>query len=117
LLQNRVKAKLGQAAGPKKLKTENTDEVTILNVPLPVVWPLEQEVNVVDVSCGSRHTIVLLGKPVHCFLYLKLWYFCPDRKMGLTKVTPPPPTPIEWYIELQIGYPGLRHGCDVRVFL
>jgi hypothetical protein len=62
LLQNRVKANLDQAAGPKKLKTENPDEVTILNVPLPVVWPLEQEVNVVDVGCGSRHTIVLLGK-------------------------------------------------------
>lgn len=64
MLQDRVKAKLDQASGPKKLKTENTDEVTILNVPLPVVWPLEQEVNVVDVGCGSRHTIVLLGKPL-----------------------------------------------------
>jgi len=64
LLQNRVQANLDQAASPKKLKTENTDEVTILNVPLPVVWPLEQEVNVVDVGCGSRHTIVLLGKPL-----------------------------------------------------
>jgi len=62
LLQNRVQANLDQATSPKKLKTENTDEVTILNVPLPVVWPLEQEVNVVDVGCGSRHTIVLLGK-------------------------------------------------------
>jgi len=62
LLQNRVQANLDQAASPKKLKTENTDEVTILNVPLPVVWPLEQEVNVVDVGCGSRHTVVLLGK-------------------------------------------------------
>jgi len=64
LLQNRVQANLDQAASPKKLKTENTDEVTILNVPLPVVWPLEQEVNVVNVGCGSRHTIVLLGKPL-----------------------------------------------------
>ena len=64
MLQNRVQANLDQAASPKKLKTENTDEVTILNVPLPVVWPLEQEVNVVDVGCGSRHTIVLLGKPL-----------------------------------------------------
>lgn len=61
-MQNRVQANLDQATSPKKLKTENTDEVTILNVPLPVVWPMEQEVNVVDVGCGSRHTIVLLGK-------------------------------------------------------
>lgn len=82
MLQNRVKAKLDQAAGPKKLKTETTDEVTILNVPLPVVWPLEQELNVVDVGCGSRHTIVMLGKPIHCFHCLKAWYFCPDRKSG-----------------------------------
>lgn len=58
--ENRVQANLDQATSPKKLKTENTDEFTILNVPLPVVWPLEQEVNVVDVGCGSRHTIVLL---------------------------------------------------------
>lgn len=58
--KNTVRAKHEQAAGPKKLKTEDIDDVTILNAPLPVVWPLEKEVNVKDVGCGSRHTIVLL---------------------------------------------------------
>lgn len=75
------------AAGPKKLKTENANEVTVLSVPLPVVWSLEQEVNVVDVGCGSRHTIVLLGKQIYfsatCFCCLKALYFCPDGKSGL----------------------------------
>lgn len=65
LLQNTVTCEHEQATGPKKLKTDdsqNTDEVTILNIPLPVACPLEQEVNVKDVGCGSRHTIVLLGE-------------------------------------------------------
>ncbi|KDR22087.1 probable E3 ubiquitin-protein ligase HERC4 [Zootermopsis nevadensis] len=61
--ENTVTCEHEQATGPKKLKTDdsqNTDEVTILNIPLPVACPLEQEVNVKDVGCGSRHTIVLL---------------------------------------------------------
>ncbi|XP_033606882.1 probable E3 ubiquitin-protein ligase HERC4 isoform X2 [Cryptotermes secundus] len=58
--KNTVRAKQEQTAGPKKLKTEYTDDVTILSTPLPVIWPLEQEVNVKDVGCGSRHTIALL---------------------------------------------------------
>jgi hypothetical protein len=67
LLQNAVTGKQEEVTGPKKLKTDNsqsTDEVTVLNVPLPVVWPLGEEVNVKDVGCGSRHTIVLLGESV-----------------------------------------------------
>ncbi|KAK7864110.1 hypothetical protein R5R35_002750 [Gryllus longicercus] len=40
---------------------EQKERVTVSAVPMPVDFPMGKDVDVVDVSCGNRHTIALAG--------------------------------------------------------